>query len=254
MVKSCSASRRIIAMLVLIWVAVAAVALAPVASAGSAGSAGSSARDYGSLTARWWQWVYAQPAIDVDTPKGATNTNPVLDTTGKYAAAGQKHGIGPGNKYFFLAGTFGGEAVRTVTVPRGKRLFFPIFNIEVDNAVEPPTHHKVPKLRELAKASIDQATVLEATFDGRSVRIFRSASPVFSYTVPDENSIYDYFGSVGPQFEGRIKPAVADGYWATIPPLTPGRHSLNFHAEASSNPAPPEPDFMLDVTYNLTTK
>jgi hypothetical protein len=59
---------------------------------------------YGNLTARWWQWVLAQPAVDV----GGTNTNPLLDTTGDFAAVGQENGIGPGNKYFFLTGNFGG--------------------------------------------------------------------------------------------------------------------------------------------------
>lgn len=64
--------------------------------------------EYANLTALWWVWVYAQPAVNVD----GTNSNPVLDSTGAYAAAGQENGIGPGNKYFFLAGTFGG-------MPRG---------------------------------------------------------------------------------------------------------------------------------------
>src|SRR5262245_59664768 len=86
---------------------------------------------YGNLTALWWQWVNAQPAVDV----GGTNTNPVLDSTGAYATVGQENGIGPGNKFFFLAGTFGGEVTRTVTVPRGKALFFPVLNYEADNAV-----------------------------------------------------------------------------------------------------------------------
>ena len=61
---------------------------------------------YGNLTAQWWQWVNAQPAVDLD----GTNTNPVLDSTGEYATAGQEDGIGPGNKFFFLAGTFGGTS------------------------------------------------------------------------------------------------------------------------------------------------
>jgi hypothetical protein len=30
---------------------------------------------YANLTALWWQWVNAQPAVDVD----GTNTNPVVD-------------------------------------------------------------------------------------------------------------------------------------------------------------------------------
>ena len=196
---------------------------------------------YGNLTARWWQWVYAQPAVDT----GGTNTNPVLDTTGAHATAGQEHGIGPGNKFFFLAGTFGGDVTRTVTVPRGKALFFPVLNIETDNAVDPPTNNKVPKLKALAKASIDVATSLYATLDGHDLEIFRKVSPVFHYTVPDKNSIYDYFGLSGPQFEGTIKPAVGDGYWVHVPPLAPGHYTLKFGCTTSLG-------FVLNVTYNLT--
>ena len=205
--------------------------------------AASAANDYGSLTARWWQWVYAQPATDV----GGTNTNPVLDTTGDYATVGQEDGIGPANKFFFLTGLFapGGEVTRTVTVPEGKALFFPIFNSEVDNAVAPPTDYSVPELKAIAKGQIDAATELSATFDGQKVKIFRSTSPTFDYTVPDEDSIYDYFGLVGPQFEGTIKPAVADGYWAYIPPPSVGSHTLNFQSVATTG-------FSLNVTYELT--
>jgi len=203
--------------------------------------AASAANDYGNLTAQWWQWVYAQEAVDV----GGTNTNPLLDSTGAYATVGQENGIGPGDKFFFLTGTFGGNATRTVTVPHGKALFFPIFNSEVDNAVDPPTNYGVPKLKALAKAQIDAATKLDATFDGKTVKIFRSTSPTFSYTVPDENSIYTFFGLTGPQFEGRVKPAVADGYWAYIPPPSPGQHELKFESAADTG-------FSLDVTYHLT--
>lgn len=204
-------------------------------------SAASAANDYGNLTARWWQWVYSQPAVNV----GGTNTNPLLDSTGEYATAGQENGIGPGNKFFFLTGTFGGGATRTVTVPQGKALFFPIFNYEADNAVDPPTDYGVPKLKAIAKAQIDAATKLDATFDGKAVKIFRSTSPTFSYTVPDENSIYAFFGLTGPQFEGRIKPAVADGYWAYVPPPSPGQHELKFESASSAG-------FSLNVTYHLT--
>jgi hypothetical protein len=227
--------------------AIAALALVAAAVAVPATTASAATR-YGELTATWWTWVYSQPAVDV----GGTNTFPILDKTGAYAAVGQENGIGPGNKYFFLTGTFGfvlpgGPVTRTVTVPKGKALFFPIINIEVDNAVDvpPPTPFTVPQLKAQAKANIDSVTSTSATLDGQPVEIFRSTSPTFDYTVPDENSIYDYFGSVGPQFEGRIKPAIADGYWAYVPPLTPGHHVLKFASTNSSG-------FQLDVTYNLT--
>jgi hypothetical protein len=77
------------------------------------------------------------------------------------------------------------------------------------------------------------------------VKIFRSTSPTFSYTVPDENSIYDHFAPLAPQFEGRIEPAVADGYWAYIPPPSVGTHELKF--ESANNTG-----FSLNVTYELT--
>jgi hypothetical protein len=198
---------------------------------------------YANLTALWWQWVNAQPAVDVD----GTNTNPVLDTTGEYAAVGQEDGIGPGNKTFFLAGTFGGDVMRTVTVPEGKALFFPVINFEADNAVDPPTENTVPQLRALAKAVIDSVTSSYARLDGSPLEIFRTKSPIFDYTVPDENSLYDYFGLVGPQFEGRIKPAVADGYWAYIPPLPPGEYILEFGGTGTSSGG-----FSLNITYRLT--
>ena len=44
------------------------------------------------------------------------------DTTGEFASLGQS---GP---VWFLAGTFGSTVTRTVTIPAGKTLFFPILN------------------------------------------------------------------------------------------------------------------------------
>src|SRR5262249_35221108 len=105
-----------------------------------------------------------------------------------------------------------------------------------------PTSFSVPELRALVKANIDSIPVssLSATLDGVPLEIFRVKSPTFDYTVPDDNSLYDYFGLLGPQFEGRIRPAVADGYWAFIPPLPSGFYVLEFAASA------------LSVTYFLT--
>jgi hypothetical protein len=200
---------------------------------------------YAALTADWWDWVLARPAIDVD----GTNTFPILDSTGAYAAGGQEQGIGPGNRYFFLAGTFGVDATRTVAIPRGKALFFPVINYEVDNANSPPTQFTVPQLRAIAKANIDTVIPgsLYANFDGAPVEIFRTTSPAFPYTLPDQNSIYEYFGSFGPQFQGRVQPVVADGYWAYIAPPPPGQHVLNFGGALTANGG-----LSLNVTYFLT--
>jgi hypothetical protein len=69
-----------------------------------------------------------------------------------------------------------------------------------------------------------------ARLNGAAVEIFWAKSPRFSYTVPDENRLYAYIGEFGPQFDGTIKPAVADGYWAYIPPLAPGAYVVKFGA------------------------
>jgi hypothetical protein len=68
--------------LAILCIAAATLVPAPAASA---------AQDYGSLTARWWQWVYSQPAVDI----GGTNTNPLLDPTGEYATPGKRTGSAP---------------------------------------------------------------------------------------------------------------------------------------------------------------
>src|SRR4029077_11807072 len=65
------------------------------------------------LATSWWQWVFETPASE----------NPLTDTTGQFAAVNQS------GRVWFLAGNPGGTTVRTITVPSGKALFFPIVNV-----------------------------------------------------------------------------------------------------------------------------
>lgn len=208
---------------------------------------------YAELTARWWQWIYGQKAVD----KGGTNTNPLLDSTGAYAAAGQENGIGPANKYFFLAGNIGGDVTRTVTVPRGKTLFFPVINYEADNAVPPNpdgslVNNKVPALRKIAKDFVDATESKYARLDGQPLQDVRVKSPTFAYTLPAENSLYHYYAANydpvygGPQYQGTIQPVVSDGYWVAVPPLAPGEHTLKFGGSSSG--------FALNIVYHLTVQ
>jgi hypothetical protein len=199
---------------------------------------------FAKLSADWWAWALSQPTMDID----GTNTNPILDTTGEFALVGQENGIGPGNKIIFLAGTFGFDAVREVTIPAGKALFFPVINFNADNAVDPETDFSVPELRAIAKFNIDLVDSTYARINGEDVEIFRTKAPTFQYTVPEENSIYDYLGLFGPQFEGTIKPVVSDGYWAYIPPLAPGDYIVEFGGGISAVP------FSVNVTYLLTVE
>ena len=68
--------------------------------------------------------------------------------------------------------------------------------------------------------------------------------PTFDYRMPDRNGLFDYFGLIGPQFKGTIKPAVDDGYWVEVPPLPPGEYTLEFGGSS--------PGFSLNVKYFLT--
>src|SRR4051812_26229339 len=68
---------------------------------------------YGQWAADWWTWALSIPA----------EITPLNDATGAYAAVGQ-HG-----PVWSLAGANATtNTTRTVTVPAGKALFFPIIN------------------------------------------------------------------------------------------------------------------------------
>ena len=208
------------------------VAFTTIAALLSTGTAASAQGKYAELTADWWQWVAKQPVA----------TNPIFDETG--AQAGNEQ---PEKKVFFLVGVINtsGTAERTITVPSGKAIFFPILNIESDNAAIPPTSYTVPQLRDLAAASIDSITSLFVTLDGVSLldSVTRIKSPVFSYTLPDTDNIYQFFGL---DITGTIKPAVGDGYWLYLPPLARGTYTLKFGGS--------QPGFDLAITYHITVK
>src|SRR5437762_12394565 len=65
------------------------------------------------LATRWWQWALETPASE----------NPLTDTTGQFGAVNQS------GRVWLLAGNPSGTTVRTITVPSGKALFFPILNV-----------------------------------------------------------------------------------------------------------------------------
>jgi hypothetical protein len=187
-------------------------------------------KGYAELTADWLEWVLAIPAA----------TNPILDSDGADSAAGQS------GKVWFLAGTTGGPATRSVTVPVGKALFFPIVNFFWVNTPEfgdPPwSDTQEAFVRDFLAFFVDSAQDLVLEIDGQSyphVERLRISGDVGSCTLPDDN-IFGLDFAPGPH------ECVADGYWALLPPLSAGVHTIRF---AGALPAVP---FSLDVTYHLT--
>jgi hypothetical protein len=177
-------------------------------------------KSYGAWSAAWWQYVGSQPA----------SSSPLVNTTGAGCGVGQS---GP---VFFLVGTNGGGAATRdqCTVPPGKALFFPLVN-SFDVHV-PGDGLDTPQLvwDDLHITNGFSISALHASIDGVPVSNLDPANtpyracagpvagcaPPFSLTFPADN----FFGIPA----GTYAPAVADGVYLLVVPLTPGAHTINF--------------------------
>jgi hypothetical protein len=103
-------------------------------------------------------------------------------------------------------------------------------------------------LSALSAAFIDKVSNLSVTLDGITIKdVPRVKSQVFSVALPKEN----VFGMPCPPSTelvppGIYSPAVDDGFYVLLGPLSVGPHTLHFHAKNASQ------KFEQDVTYNLT--
>ncbi len=201
-------------------------------------------KTYGEWNAGWWQWSFSVPA----------SKNPVLATNGALDCS-----VGQSGNVWFLAGHFltGGSFTRSCTVPVGKALFVPLINSWADNVCnngQPPNPPPltVDQLRASAASGVIPPANLHASIDGNPVtnlESYRAISPVFSYTLPPspDNVIDAAYGVElpGPCWPSlTVTPAVADGFYIMLTPLSAGSHSINFGGSGSG--------INLDVTYNLT--
>ena len=167
--------------------------------------AGSSQAEW---TRAWWQW-----AASFDQSR-----SPVADTTGALCASGQQ---GP---VWFLAGTYGtGRAVRTCTVPAGKYLFFPLINYVMFPRQDDDV--SCSALVQGAKDVTDGVSNLVLRVDGRDIEglgVQRLSS----------QGCFDLGKRKRPP--EIVFPVAADGYYAMLKPLAPGRHTLEFGGVLSS--------------------
>jgi hypothetical protein len=183
---------------------------------------------YGEWTARWWQWAHSIP----------TENNPQLDTTGEDCAQAQNH-TGP---VWFLAGTSGGFAERTCTIPAGKAILLPIINaVYVGSAGETDE-----EMRTAVNEWINTVNTIEASIDGaplQDILTYRIQSPFFDNTLPNDNILGEP--------EGTYR-AISDGYWLILEPLPPGQHEIRLHGAIIDPTAiSPTPSFETGVTYHL---
>jgi hypothetical protein len=193
-------------------------------------------QSYGAWSDEWWEWALSLPA----------NSNPIADTTGQDGAFGQSGSV------WFLAGVgfgVGPTVERSLTVPAGKALFFPLVNYVWINTPQYGDPEWSPEQEAYARALI--ATFINTAYgmtcqvDGRelnNLQAYRCQTPVGGaemVTLPDNNVFGIPAGTYGPM--------VTDGYYLMLTPLTPGKHTIHFTAGlAGSTP--------MDVTYHLTVK
>lgn len=190
---------------------------------------------YGEWGARWWKWAFSVPAAD----------NPLFDSNGANCAAGQS---GP---VWFLAGSgSSGVTTRSCTIPAGKGLFFPVINAEDNPAEEgvfPIFGTDLDDMQAGIEGWMDNAADLHAAVDGHpvsDVAQYRAGFSPFSITAPcGDGNLWDLYGYAG--LCGTTSPAVTDGYWLMLAPLSAGDHTVTFGGSL------PDFGFSLDLVYHL---
>lgn len=194
---------------------------------------------YGEWAADWVRWAVAGPA----------GQNAIEDTTGRYCNLNQpRHGV------WFLAGTFAdvGPVNRACTIPKGRALFYPIFEWAwTDCPGTPDVDLSDAEVRAILAALTDLACELTSTLDGVAISGLqvlnvRTQSPKFSSYLPSNSVLKD--SCVPPLEAGRTGRQFTDGYWVMLPPLSPGKHKLTLHGASCG-------DLVYKigpVTYDLT--
>ena len=200
------------AIVMAISVILALAVAAPIAS----GQTASQSQDVKALTEAWWTWALAEPSPVEGNYKGGQKCE------GEFV-----EGV------FFLAGTAGGDAKRTCTVPADTALFFPVVNA-LCTADE-------PNYPQCATEPVDTALATGepyATLDGEALEISRITTEDFTLILPEPN----IFGVPGGPYEHL---ATSDGLWVYLPQgLEPGKYKVQFGGDFANLPQ--------NITYKLS--
>ena len=186
---------------------------------------------YGEWSAKWYKWAYEPPPAQ----------SPVLDSTGANCAVGQS---GP---VWFLAGTFfppGPPSVfRSCAIPSGRMLFFPVGNgfcagdgFPKGFADERKCATKNAKTLRGFSAEVD-GTSINGLHSELEANYYRALSPEYDLVLGNDN----IFSAPA----GTYSPGAGDGVYLMLAPLSPGTHTLHFHADITAGG-------QIDATYSLT--
>jgi hypothetical protein len=205
---------------------------------------------YGEWSAKYWQWTMAFPA----------NADPASDT-----APSDSDQSG---KVWFLAGAHGSTTVaggsatvtRSLTMPHGKALFFSIIAVIDDNTGCPYNNPLLTADQLAAQAAglFSAVSKTTCTIDGVPVQglddpqntLYRVQSPAFTYTVASHNNLLAAaFGEPCIPDGTTVTPAVSDGVFLMLAPLSVGQHTI--HSVGVVGPVA-SPFFFKDITYDIT--
>jgi hypothetical protein len=210
----------------------AALIVVPASAGGGNGDANSQVfapaskpygHSYGQWSAAWYQWSYSLPV----------DQHPLFDAPGTDGSEGQVGNV------WFLGGTFLstevapgmylGEADRTITVPKGTSLFFPIVNAAAAELEGDGNTEEALQARADFFADLIVPNSLHLTIDGKDVTDladFRVESPLFTVGPLPENNISASFGYDVP--EGSTGYMLSDGYYVMLKALPVGKHTIEF--------------------------
>lgn len=183
-------------------------------------------KTYAQWSAKWWEWALELPV----------DGHPFIDDPAFQCDAGQS---GP---VWYLAAPFG-TVERSCTIPEGKKVLFPLFNLECSSLEEPPFFGATEEEQAACAASFADLIDVDSLFctiDGVPVENlgdFRFTSPQFEFTAPTPW----IFGATGGDGTG-----VGDGYYLMLAPLSVGEHTLHFGGSI------PDFEVSIDMTYHLT--
>ena len=194
-------------------------------------------KTYGEWSAEWVKWATASKAAAI------------IDTSGKFCSVNQ-----PKSGVWFLAGTFGGSAQRTCTIPPNRRLFYPLVESAwVDCPGTADEDLTDAEVRTIMAGSLDLAGELTSTVDGVAVAglqmlTARVQSPKFTSIIPRH---YTLDGCTPHLPAGKSGRQIVDGYWVMLPPLSSGHHELTLHGSIIYNLSRL---FETEATYHLTVR
>jgi hypothetical protein len=171
-------------------------------------------------TAKWWKWAYSF--------SGYFN-NPLLDPNGtalmKFQPADQP--------VFFLSGAYNSVGNRTVTIPFGKPILFPVLNAEISFS-DFPNAKGEDDLKKTLDSDLAAATYVGAELNGTSLPYQRIKADLFDLSVSKDNIFNVQSGPTQ---------AVADGYWVFLKPLPVGKYMIHVKGE--------QPFYRSEVTYEI---